>query len=74
MRDKSSRHDSARAYRPLVNTGRKAIPLKKYPDNLDFTKSVGGTTYIIKSHFKPQGRETMFCIVSRRMDNNAEAE
>ena len=48
------------------------IELKKYPDDLDFTKTVGGTTYIIKSHFNPQATECLLRIVLRRMDNGAE--
>ncbi len=62
----------ARSHRPIVHTGRKMIELKKYPDDLDFTKTVGGTTYIIKSHFNPQATECLLRIVLRRMDNGAE--
>ncbi len=48
------------------------IAVKKYPDDLDFTKTVGGTTYIVKSHFNPQATESLLRIVLRRMDNGAE--
>jgi hypothetical protein len=62
-------HEIADRYRPLVDTGRKRIELKKYPEDLDFTKTVGGTTYVVKSHFNPQARESLLRIVCRRMDS-----
>ena len=34
------------SYKPLVDTGREEIELKKYPNDLDFHKTMGGTTYL----------------------------
>ena len=45
------------------------IELKKYPEDLDFTKTVGGTTYIVKSHFNPQAKESMLRITLRWLAN-----
>ena len=57
---------------PLINSGRKKIPLVKYPDDLDFSKAIGGTTYTVKSHFDPDADECLFGIVSRWIDNETD--
>ncbi len=72
MQGKANWREYARSQKPLVDTGRKLIAVKKYPDDLDFTKTVGGTTYIVKSHFNPQANESLLRIVLRQMDNGAE--
>jgi len=63
--------EHAASFKPLVNTGRKMMELKKYPEDLDFSKTIGGTTYVVKSHFNPQASESMFRTILRWMDNNA---
>ena len=64
--------EHAASYKPLVETGRKMIPLEKYPKNLDFTKTVGGTTYVVKSHFNPNAGESMLRIILRWIDNGTD--
>ena len=49
----------------LINSGRKKIPLVKIPDDLDFSKAFGGTTYTVRSHFDPVADECLFGIVSQ---------
>ena len=61
-----------RAYRPLVVTGRAPLPLMKYPKDLDFTKTISGTTYTVKSHFKPNASESLFHIILRWLDSNVD--
>lgn len=51
--------------KPLVSTGRKLIPIEKYPKDLDFSKTIGGTTYIVGSHFNPNASECLLTKVSR---------
>ena len=58
------------SYKPLVDTGRETIPLHKYPNDLDFSKTIGGTTYVVKSHFSPQANESILRIVLRWIDSN----
>jgi hypothetical protein len=62
--------EHAATYKPLINTNRKMIELKKHPDDLDFTKIVGGTTYVVSSHFNPQSKESMLRIILRWMGSN----
>jgi hypothetical protein len=69
MQDNNWR-EHANNYRPLVNTGREMIELKKRPDDLDYTKTIGGTTYVVKSHFNPQASESMLRIILRWMDDD----
>lgn len=57
--------DNANNRKSLVDTGRKPIPLVKYPQDLDFTKTVGSTTYVVKSHFNPNADECLLAKVSR---------
>ena len=52
--------DVPREYKPIIETGRKALPLSKFPQDLDFSKTIGGTTYIVKSHFNKDARECLF--------------
>ena len=59
----------ARNYKPLVDTGREPLPLSKYPDDLDFSKTVGGTIYVVKSRFNPQANESLLRIILRMMDS-----
>jgi len=63
----------ARNYKPLVDTGREPLPLSKYPDDLDFSKNIGGTTYVVKSHFNPQANESLLRIILRMMDSGTES-
>jgi len=60
--------DYAQQYEPLIDTGRKLIPLVKRPTGLDFTKAIGGTTYITKTHFTPTATECLLTKISRLLD------
>lgn len=51
--------------KPLVNTGRKGLELKKCPDDLDFHKTIGGTTYVVQSHFDKHATECLTTKVAR---------
>lgn len=53
------------SYKPLVDTGREEIELKKYPNDLDFHKTMGGTTYIVQSHFEKDAPECIAVKVAR---------
>jgi hypothetical protein len=64
--------DYADNYKPLVNTDRKLLPLSKSPKDLDFTKTIGGTNYVVKSHFDPNANESLLDIVLRWIDSDAE--
>jgi hypothetical protein len=64
--------DYADNYKPLVNTGRKPLPLSKCPKDLDFSKTVGSTTYVVKSRFNPQANESLLDIVLRWMDSGTD--
>jgi len=55
-------------YKPLVATGRAALPLSKHPNDLDFSKSISGTTYTVKSHFDKTANESLLCIILRWME------
>ena len=54
--------------RPMIDTGREMIELKKHPDDLDFNRTVGGTTYIVSSRFDKNASESLLDIVLRWMD------
>ena len=56
----------------LVDTGRERLHLEKYPKDLDFSKTIGGTTYTVKSHFNPNADETLLGIVLRWMDSDTD--
>ena len=64
-------HDFADEYKPLVDTGRKYCQLQKYPDGLDFSKSIGGTTYIVKSYFNQNAGECLLVKIHRLLDGNS---
>ena len=49
-------------YKPLIDTRRKLTPLEKYPKDLDFSKTIGNTTYVVKSHFNKNAEE---CILKK---------
>lgn len=57
--------DYASNCKPLVDAGRKPIPLKKYPEDLDFSKTIAGTEYVVCSHFNKDADECMVAKVSR---------
>lgn len=60
----------AGSQKPAIDTGRKKIPLTKYPQDLDFVKTIGGTTYVVKSHFNPNADECLLAKVSRLFYDN----
>lgn len=64
--------EHAAAYKPLMDTGRERLPLEKNPQDLDFIRTVGGTTYTVKSHFDPQAHESMLRIILRWMDKGTD--
>ena len=63
-------HEYAASYKPLIDTNRTRLPLSKYPKNLDFTKTIGGTTYLVKSHFNPSANESLLRIIMRRIEDS----
>lgn len=69
---KNDWREHAAAHNPLVDTGRERLPLMKYPKDLDFTKTIGGTTYTIKSYFDPQANESILRIVLRWCEDDAD--
>ncbi len=50
---------------PLIETGRKNYPLAWFPEGLDFTKTIGGTTYSVRSYFNPKAGECLYAKVNR---------
>ena len=52
---------------PIIDTGREQIPLMKCPSDLDFTKTISGTVYTVRSHFNPNADECLLQIVNRLM-------
>lgn len=48
-----------------LNTGREPLPLMKHPKDLDFSKTVGGTTYVVKSHFNKNANDSLLTIILR---------
>jgi hypothetical protein len=64
--------DYSNSYKPLVETGRKMIPLMKRPEDLDFTMPIGGTTYTVKSQFDKNANESMLRIVLRWLANSTD--
>ena len=58
--------------KPIIDTGRELIPLVKYPEDLDFTKTIGSTTYIINSQFNHDAEECLLGIVSHWVDNDTD--
>ena len=57
-------------YKPLIDTERKLTPLEKHPKDLDFSKTIGNTTYVVKSHFNKNAGECLVGIVLRWIDND----
>ena len=55
----------AKSYRPLIDTRRKLTPLEKFPKDLDFSETIGNTTYVVKSHFDKNAEECMVGKVCR---------
>ena len=57
--------DYAKSYKPITDTERKQIPLEKYPKSLDFSKTVGNTTYVVNSKFNNTANDSLLDIVLR---------
>ena len=55
-----------------IETGREWLELFKYPDDLDFSKKIGGTTYTINSHFDPDADFCLVGIVSGWVDDDTD--
>ena len=69
MRDNSNNwRKYADQYKSPVDTGRKPIPLVKHPTGLDFSKTIGGTTYTTKTHFTPNATECLLAKISHLLD------
>ena len=64
--------EHAKNYKPIIDAGRKSIPLLKHPKDLDFTKSIGNTEYIVKSKFDKNANECLIGIVLRWVNNNTD--
>ena len=54
---------------PIVDTGRKAIPIQydTPASTFDFTEEEGNTTYEVVGHFNPDAPENLFQKIMRRM-------
>ena len=54
---------------PIVETGRKAIPIQydTLASTFDFTEEEGHTTYEVVGHFNPDAPENLFQKIMRRM-------
>ena len=54
---------------PIVDTGRKAIPIQYDTpvSTFDFTEEEGHTTYEVVGHFNPDAPENLFQKIMRRM-------
>ena len=50
---------------PIVESNRDPLQLCKYPPGLDFTKTVSGTEYTVRSRFNPATSECLLEIISR---------
>lgn len=57
-------------HQALIVTGRKPIPLMKHPQDLDFSKKIGNTTYVVKSHFERDSKEYVVAKISRLYRGN----
>ncbi|MDL2273756.1 transposon-encoded TnpW family protein [Oscillospiraceae bacterium OttesenSCG-928-G22] len=57
--------DYAKSRELPIETGRKLTELEKYPADLDFSKTIGGTTYEVNSHFSKDSAECMVAKVAR---------
>ena len=64
--------EHAASVKPLIETGREWLPLVKYPRDLGFTKTIGGTTYAVNSHFSQNASESMLRIILRWIDNGTD--
>jgi len=64
--------EHSRTYKPLIDTGRRLTPLEKYPKDLDFSKTIGNTTYVVRSHFNKGGNECILGIIMRWIENDTE--
>ena len=64
--------EHARNYKPIVETGRKPIPLLRYPKDLDFSKDIGYTKYVVKSRFDKNANECLLGIVLRWVHDNTD--
>ena len=57
-------------YKPLVEIGRRPLHLEKTPNDLDFSKTIGGTIYVVKSGFNKSARECLLKIIARWVDED----
>jgi len=55
-----------------IETGREWLELFKYPDDLDFSKKIGGTTYTVNSHFDSDADVCLVGIVSGWVDDDTD--
>jgi hypothetical protein len=58
----------ADSYKPLIATEREQLPLLKYPNDLDFSETIGNTTYTVRSHFNRDANKSLLGIVLRWME------
>jgi len=70
MQDNNNWREHAATVTTLIDTKRRLTPLSKYPKDLDFTKTISNTTYVVKSHFNPNINESILRTVLRLMDND----
>ena len=68
----SNWRDYEAVHKPLVDTGREPLPLEKYPKDLDFSTTIGGTTYMVNSRFSKNTKETLLDIIIRWFQNDTD--
>jgi len=64
--------EHARKHKTIIETGRKPVPLLKYPKDLDFDLNIGNTKYVVKSRFDKNANECLLGIVLRLLCNNTD--
>ena len=55
------------SHRLGLDTGRKPIPLRRIPPNMDFTMKDGHTEYEVVGRFDPNGDEFLLEQISRKL-------
>ena len=59
-------------YEPIIETGREPLPLYRFPADLDFVKTIGGTTYTVRSRFDQNADECLFGKINRLLFGDPE--
>ena len=70
MTEKITKTTSAADMADILFSERKRIAVERYPQNLDFTKTINGTTYAVKSHFHKDAAECLLAKICRLLNDN----